>query len=100
MDQTNNTKNTMKETTIAVIALFFIIVIIPYCSSIGGSSTSSSEGSKKRQAEDIVKSQLNYPSSYSLQGWAVKGNTVTLEYKAKNAFGVEGTQRSTIYLDQ
>jgi hypothetical protein len=89
----------MKETMIAVIALLFIIGMIPDCSSSGGSSTSSSESSKKRQAEKIVKSQLNYPSSYSLQGWAVDGNMVTLEYKAKNAFGMEKTQRSTIYVD-
>ena len=89
----------MKETMIAVIALFFIIAMIPDCSSSGGSSTSNSERSKKRQAEKIVKSQLNYPSSYSLQGWAVDGNTVTLEYKAKNAFGMEKTQRSTIHVD-
>jgi len=87
---------------IAVMALLFIIAMIPDCSSSGGSSTSStssSESSKKRQAEKIVKSQLNYPSSYSLQGWAVDGNMVTLEYKAKNAFGMEKTQRSTIYVD-
>tara|TARA_R110001632_G_scaffold6539_5_gene26734 strand:- start:3360 stop:3632 length:273 start_codon:yes stop_codon:yes gene_type:complete len=90
----------MKETTFAIIALSLIIVMIPDCSSSGGSSTSSSEGSKKRQAEEIVKSQLNYPSSYSLQGWTVKGNTVTLEYKAKNALGMEKTQRSTIHVDQ
>ena len=64
-----------------------------------GSSTSNSELSKKRQAEKIVKSQLNYPSSYSLQGWAVDGNMVTLEYKAKNGFGMEKTERSTIYVD-
>lgn len=85
---------------IVVLVLMFIIVpLMNMCDGGSSSSTSNSERSKKRQAEKIVKSQLNYPSSYSLQGWSVDGNTVTLEYKAKNAFGMEKTQRSTIYVD-
>ena len=90
----------MKETIVVVIGLLWLLSVMPDCS--GGNSRtsiSSSESSKKRQAERVVKSQLNYPSSYSLQGWAVDGNMVTLEYKAKNAFGMEKTQRQTIYVD-
>lgn len=78
------------------IALTFILVFaVPSEGGSGGSS----ELSKKRQAEKIIKSQLNYPSSYSLQGWAVDGNRVILEYKAKNAFGMEKTRRDVVYVD-
>ena len=82
-----------------VSALIAMAIISFFAQGEGGGSGSGSESSKKRQAEKIVKSQLNYPSSYSLQGWAVDGNMVTLEYKAKNAFGMEKTQRTTIYVD-
>jgi len=94
----------MKEIIITCFCLVVMSAMIPDCSSSGSSSsgsssTSYSELSKREKAENIIKSQLNYPSSYSLQGWAVDGNVVTLEYKAKNSFGMEKTQRQTIRVD-
>lgn len=82
-----------------IIGIVGMVFIAPLCSDGTSTTSSSGELSKKRKAEKIIKSQLNYPSSYSLQGWTVDGNRVILEYKAKNAFGMEQTRRDVVYVD-
>ena len=81
-----------------------VCIVVPFIAMFfdtgsGSGSGGTSERAKLRQAEKIMKSQLNYPSSYSLQGWGVNGNRVTLEFKAKNAFGMEKTEIRTIIVD-
>ena len=87
--------NKVNNLIIRCVIVMCLLCLISFVVNESGSG-SSSEYSKRKTAERYVKSQLNYPSSYSLQGWAVNGNQVTLEYKAKNAFGMEKTQRTTI----
>lgn len=85
---------------IVVLVLMFIIApLMNMCDGGSSSSTSNSERSKLRKAEKIMKANLNYPNTYKLMGWGVNGNRVTLEFKAKNAFGMEKTERRTIIVD-
>ena len=83
------------------VVCFVIITFILVFFDTGSSSSSggTSEYSKRDKAERILKSQLNYPNSYKLWGWKVNGNAVTLEFKAKNALGMEKTEIRTIIVD-
>lgn len=84
-------------------ALFVIIGVVgmsfftSLCGDGGSSTTSWGDIDKRQKAEQHVKSKLNYPSSYKLQGYKVDGDNVILEYKAKNALGQEKTIRETVY---
>ncbi len=80
-------------------SLLFFCVLVPMCGGDKKGRPGKTELGKKRTAERILKESLNYPDSYSLQGWKVEGDKVTLEYKAKNAFGMERTERTVITVD-
>lgn len=94
-----------EETGTGCIVVFLVVFALAFfvdmCdgNSSSSASTSTSEYSKRDKAERILKSQLNYPDSYKLWGWKVNGNAVTLEFKAKNAFGMEKTEIRTIIVD-
>lgn len=91
----------------AVTSGIIFIMILFFCVFIwlgGGetsSSSSNSEINKIMEAKDIVKTMVNYPDTLSFHNMStrVSGNTVTLKFTAKNAFGVPETHTMDIQVD-
>jgi len=91
----------------AVTSVIIFIMILVFCGFVwlggGGTSSSSSnsEINKIMEAKAIVKTMVNYPDTLSFNNIAtrVSGNTVTLTFTAKNAFGVPETHTMDIQVD-
>ena len=75
------------------------ILTIAACGSIGASvyadvvKIDDNEINKILKAKDIVRGMVNFPDTLVFHEFATKvsGNTVTLKFTAKNAFGVPET---------
>ena len=80
----------------------FAIALLCVCF-VGCSGSGSSDGDidKIIQAKAIVRSMVNYPDTLSFHNMStnVNGNTVTLKFTAKNAFGVPETHTMDIQVD-
>jgi hypothetical protein len=91
----------------AVTSGIIFIMILFFCvfTWLGGgetsSSSSNSEINKIMEAKDIVRTMVNYPDTLSFHNMStrVSGNTVTLKFTAKNAFGVPETHTMDIPVD-
>lgn len=87
---------------IFIMILFFCAFFLAW---LGGGETSSSSSNSKinkiMEAKDIVRTMVNYPDTLSFNNMAtrVSGNTVTLTFTAKNAFGVPETHTMDIQVD-
>lgn len=74
------------------------IVLIIACALVDNNSTESSlsDIEMAQSADRIIKSQLNYPETYKRLRWQVQGSFVVVEFKAKNAFGMEKAETMTV----
>lgn len=81
--------------TIKCLAILTNIALI-VC--IAGCDNTNSDVDKILRAKDIVRSQVNFPDTLSFHEMQtqVSGNTVTLTFTAKNAFGVPSTYTKSI----
>mgnify|MGYP006865094141 CR=1 FL=1 len=82
-------------------SLIYALPIVGMLALMSDNSTSGNSTSNKpslsdlemaQSADRIIKSQLNYPDSYKRWRWQVQGDFVVVEFKAKNAFGMEKTE--------
>lgn len=66
-----------------------------------GCESGNSEVDKILKAKDIVRSQVNFPDTLSFHEMQtqVRGNTVSLTFTAKNAFGVPSTHTMNVNVD-
>ncbi|MHA2092802.1 MAG: hypothetical protein ACW98K_18305 [Candidatus Kariarchaeaceae archaeon] len=75
--------------------VFAIVVLCACLVGCNGSGSGSSGGDidKIIAAKAVVRSMVNYPDTLSFHNMStsVSGNTVTLKFTAKNAFGVPET---------
>ena len=79
-----------------VLAIALLCVCLVGCNGSGSGSGSGSGGGdidKIIAAKAVVRSMVNYPDTLSFHEMStrVSGNTVTLTFSAKNAFGVSET---------
>jgi len=81
-----------------------VFAIALLCACLVGCNGSGSGGGdidKIIQAKAIVRSMVNYPDTLSFHNMStsVNGNTVTLKFTAKNAFGVPETHTMDIQVN-
>ena len=74
-----------------VIAIFSLVTNVAYCDDVV--KIDDNEIDKILKAKDIVRGLVNFPDTLVFHNFytKVKGNTVTLKFTAKNAFGVPET---------
>ena len=74
-----------------VIAIFRLVTNVAYCDDVV--KIDDNEIDKILKAKDIVRGLVNFPDTLVFHNFytKVKGNTVTLKFTAKNAFGVPET---------
>ena len=80
-----------------VFAIALLCVCLVGCSG-SGSGSSGGDIDKIIAAKAVVRSMVNYPDTLSFHNMStrVSGNTVTLKFTAKNAFGVPETHTMDI----
>lgn len=68
---------------------------------VGCAESGNSEVDKIIKAKAIIKNTLNYPDTVDFHDMKtnVRGNSVTLTFSAKNAFGVSSTYTKTIVIE-
>jgi len=78
-----------------VFAIALLCVCLVGCS---GSGSGGRDIDKIIAAKAVVRSMVNYPDTLSFHNMStrVSGNTVTLKFSAKNAFGVSETHTMDI----
>jgi len=78
-------------TFMMVIAIFSLVTNVAYCDDVV--KIDDNEIDKILKAKDIVRGLVNFPDTLVFHNFytKVKGNTVTLKFTAKNAFGVPET---------
>lgn len=78
--------------------LFAIALLCVCFVGCSGSGSSGGDIDKIIAAKAVVRSMVNYPDTLSFHNMStrVSGNTVTLKFSAKNAFGVSETHTMDI----
>lgn len=98
------TKN-QRTTDMKIVAAFILMIVA--CASVHTSyasdpiKISDSDINKILKAKEIVRGMVNYPDTLVFHEFATKvnGNTVTLKFTAKNAYGVSETHTKDIKVD-
>jgi ABC-type cobalt transport system substrate-binding protein len=88
----------MKKIVCSILLALAAISSVNTCVSNTAYAISDSDIEKIMKAKEIVKTMVNYPDTLVFHNLytQVSGNTVTLKFTAKNAFGVPETRTMNI----